>query len=238
MNFSQIAYKVGLLLMLGGTVMAQTSQEVQVIGAMKNVMWKGQLQGSILLDTIQNKQHLYGLGPKEYLKGELLIVDGTAYVSSVNADGSIRMEKTFNVRAPFFVYANTGKWKEYSLPETIQTMGQLEEYIDGLTKESRRPFAFRLKGTLARVDFHIQNLPEGVIVKSPKDAHQGQKKYTSENREGEVIGFFSTEHQTIFTHHDTFIHMHFISSDATEMGHVDDLVFDGKSTIQLYLPAE
>jgi acetolactate decarboxylase len=34
---------------------------------MKNVMWKGQLQGVINLDTIQNKNHLYGFGPQEYL---------------------------------------------------------------------------------------------------------------------------------------------------------------------------
>jgi acetolactate decarboxylase len=43
-----------------------------VAGAMKNVMWKGQLFGTIDLDTIFNKQHLYGLGPVEYLTGELL----------------------------------------------------------------------------------------------------------------------------------------------------------------------
>jgi len=55
---------------------------------------------------------------------------------------------------------------------------------------------------------------------------------------GDIIGFFSTEHQTVFTHHDTYIHIHFINSERTEMGHIDDLSFDGKSKIKVFLPTE
>lgn len=37
--------------------------DIQLAGAMKNVMWKGELQGVIDLDTISNRDGLYGLGP-------------------------------------------------------------------------------------------------------------------------------------------------------------------------------
>jgi acetolactate decarboxylase len=51
------------------------------------------------------------------------------------------------------------------------------------------------------------------------------------------IGFFSTEHKAIFTHHDTFLHMHLITTDRQKMGHLDE-VFLKKGTIKLYLPTE
>src|SRR5690606_8446373 len=119
-----------------------------------------------LLDTISTKKHLYGLGPVEYLKGELLIIDGRSYVSSVGEDGSVKMEETYNVKAPFFVYTHTENWKEYKLPKRVQTLKQLEEFIDKKSKKIKRPFAFKLEGTFSEVKYHIQNLPDGIVVKS------------------------------------------------------------------------
>ncbi|MFO7701616.1 MAG: acetolactate decarboxylase, partial [Psychroflexus maritimus] len=98
------------------------------------------------------------------------------------------------------------------------------------------PFAFRLKGVFKKINFHIQNLPEGTQVKSHQDAHQGQKKYLRKNVEGEIIGFFSTQHQGVFTHHNQYIHMHFINKNRTEMGHIDELKFSKNSQVKLYLP--
>ena len=40
-----------------------TYSDINVVGAMKNVMWKGQLGSSIELDTISDKNGLYRLGP-------------------------------------------------------------------------------------------------------------------------------------------------------------------------------
>ena len=57
--------------------------EVTIVGQMKNVMWKGELSGTIQLDTLSNKKGLYGFGPMEYLRGELLILDGITYKSGV-----------------------------------------------------------------------------------------------------------------------------------------------------------
>ena len=239
MKFRQSVFVLLVLVGCSSLTFAQaTRSSVEVSGAMSNVMKKGQLHGTILLDTISNKKHLYGLGPVEYLKGELLVIDGRSYVSSVNEDGSIKMEETYNVKAPFFVYGTTDSWKEYKLPKSVKTLKQLEEFIDKKSKKIKRPFAFKLEGTYSEIKFHIQNLPDGTVVKSPKDAHQGQGKYQRNDVKGDIIGFFSTEHQTVFTHHDTYIHIHFINSERTEMGHIDDLSFDGKTKIKLFLPTE
>src|SRR5688572_26393491 len=103
--------------------------EVKFTGSMKNVMWNGKLEGVIDLATIINKQHLYGVGPVEFLRGEILIIDGKSYRSSVEGTG-MKVEETFEIKAPFFVYANVDRWREQTLPEGIQTIQALETYLE------------------------------------------------------------------------------------------------------------
>lgn len=215
----------------------QTTNEVKVVGEMKNVMWNGQLYGNIQLDTITNKTNLFGLGPVEYLSGEILIIDGKSYKSTVVSDTTMKLEETYDIKAPFFGYANISKWTEQTLPDSIQTIQQLEKYLDNVTKSSPRPFMFKLTGTVEQATIHIVNLPKGSKVSSPDEAHKGQKNYELKNEQSEIVGFFSTEHKAIFTHHDTFIHMHLITTDRKKMGHLDEVLFE-KGTMKLYLPTE
>lgn len=203
----------------------QFVNEVKIVGQMKNVMWKGELYGNIDLDTISNKEHLYGLGPVEYLAGEILIIDGKCYKSTVVHNNKMEVEETFNIKAPFFGYANISNWSEQSLPDSILTIDQLEKYLYKKSENSTSPFLFKLKGEVKKATFHIVNLPKGSKVSSPDEAHKGLMKFKLRNEKIEIIGFFSTAHKTIFTHHDTFLHMHLISLDRKKMGHIDDVFF-------------
>ncbi len=215
----------------------QTTNEVKIVGEMKNVMWKGQLYGNIKLDTIYNKTNLYGLGPVEYLSGEILIIDGKAYKSTVVSDTTMKVEETYDIKAPFFGYANISRWTQQTLPDSIHTMQQLEQYLDKVTKSSPRPFMFKLSGTVEQATIHIVNLPKGSKVSSPNEAHNGQKNYELINEPSEIIGFFSTNHKAIFTHHDTYLHMHLMTTNRQKMGHLDEVLFK-KGTMKLYLPTE
>ncbi len=215
----------------------QTTNEVKIVGQMKNVMWKGQLYGNINLDTIANKTNLYGLGPVEYLAGEILIIDGKSYKSTVTSDTTMKVEETYDIKAPFFGYANISKWTEQTLPDSIQTIQQLETYLDKLTKNSPRPFMFKLTGTVEQATIHIVNLPKGSKVSTPDEAHKGQINYELKNEQAYIVGFFSTEHKAIFTHHDTFLHLHLMTTDKQKMGHLDEVLFK-KGTMKLYLPTE
>lgn len=208
---------------------------VSIVGEMRNVMHKGELDGTIDLDTISNKQHLYGLGPVEYLRGEILIVDGHSYVSEVVSDSTMRVEETYKAKAPFFVYCNVEKWVEKSVPDSVQTIQQLELFLDAVTKNATRPFAFRLDANVDSASVHIVNLPVGTEVHSPEEAHQNQQTYELVNTEVEIIGFFSTEHAGVFVHHDSFVHMHLVTKDRKQMGHVDQM-FLSRGTARLYLP--
>jgi len=213
----------------------ETQSTVQVVGAMKNVMWKGELTGTISLDTIKNKNGLYGLGPIEYLTGELLIINGKSYVSKVITDSTMVVEENYQVKAPFLVYSNQIDWDVENLPSDIKTIKELEEFINKESIDFKRPFVFKLKGQVDNAVIHIQNLPQGTKVSSPEEAHQGQTNYTLENSEVEIVGFFSTEHKGVFTHHDSNVHMHLITTDRKKMGHLDKVLF-GNGNIKLYLP--
>ena len=209
--------------------------DIKIAGAMKNVMWQGELSGIIQLDTISDKNGLFGLGPLSYLKGELLINDGKVFVSKVLSDSTMLVEETLDVSAPFFVYGNVTEWKESKLPSSVKDIKSLENHINQLTKLEKRPFVFKLKGKVDTAQIHIQNLPEGTKVSSPKEAHQGQTNYKLTKETVEIIGFFSTEHQGIFTHHDSFVHMHLITQDHSKMGHLDKVLFS-EGNVKLLLP--
>jgi len=207
--------------------------EIKVVGAMKNVMSNGELGGIINIDTITNKEGLYAIGPKSYLQGELLVVDGKSYLSTVTSDSTMKVEQTFDVSAPFLVYGNVNEWKEIQLPSNLKTIQDLETFVDSASKQMKRPFTFKLEGQIEKGIIHIQNLAEGSKVSSPKEAHRGQVNYNLEKEDVTIVGFFSTKHKGIFTHHDSFIHLHLITADRNKMGHLDKVEFQ---TMKLFLP--
>lgn len=238
MKFKITILGLSILTLASCTTKAQQiTNKVKIVGQMKNVMWKGQLYGNISLDTIANKTNLFGLGPVENLAGEILIIDGKSYKSTVTSETTMKVEETYDIKAPFFGYANITKWTEQTLPDSIQTIQQLETYLDNVTKNSSRPFMFKLAGTVDQATIHIVNLPKGSKVSSPDEAHKGQVNYQLKNEQADIVGFFSREHKAIFTHHDTFLHMHLMTTDKLKMGHLDEVLFK-KGTMKLYLPTE
>ncbi len=208
--------------------------EPKIIGAMKDVMWGGRLSGIVDLDTLP-RNHLYGLGPVEYLSGEIIILDGIGYKSEIIEDSSMKVTATLKMKAPFFGYANIGKWREIPFPDSITSLRQFESYLDRITKERPRPFLFKVAATVDSATIHVVNLPKGAKVASPQDAHAGQKEFVIKDKPVTLIGFFSTEHQAVFTHHDTFVHIHLITDDHKQMGHLDGIDMK-RRTVKLYLP--
>ncbi len=209
------------------------NSSIKIVGAMKNVMWKGDLENRINLDTVTNRNGLYGLGPASHLSGEILINNGKSFLSKVSSDSTMVVMEKFDISAPFFVYANVTEWDEIDLPPEINYIENLERFIIKNSTRFKKPFAFKLVGEIRKANIHIQNLPEGTQISSPKDAHTGQRNYKIENENVEIIGFFSKEHQGIFTHHDTYLHMHLMSKDESKMGHLDSLEI---KQLRLFLP--
>lgn len=221
-----IQYLLILLLVFSCTKAPQHESKVYVTGAMRNVMWKGELQGTIDLDSLRDKENLYGLGPVEFLVGEILILDGKSFVSRVLTDSTMSVTETFQVKAPFFVHVQVPQWESFGLPDSVTELKSLEGFIESIMTNQKRPFAFRLTGKISKATIHVVNLPPGSTVSSPDEAHRGQVNYKLVGDEVEILGFFSRRHKGIFTHHDSNMHLHLITRDKSMMGHVDKLEFN------------
>jgi acetolactate decarboxylase len=208
------------------------STEVKIYGEMKNVMRLGKLEGTVSLDTL-SKKNLYGIGPIEYLQGELMVYEGISYVSKVETDSTIIVDTTFDVKAPFFVYAQVDDWESETLPDSITNLETLENFLDEKFKDRNEPVVFKINGQINSATIHIVNLPEGSKVSSPEEAHQGIVYYPITQANVNILGFFSRKHQAVFTHHDTFMHLHLITKDREMMGHLDEIDF-GSNQLILY----
>lgn len=225
----------------GGVEQTTTVHPVRIAGAMRETMWQGKLSGSISLDTLTKSASWYGIGPLEYLQGEILLIDGEVYVSRVIDDIQMELNIAPSAKAPFFVYTQVDSWKSLDLPDHVVDGHSLETFLDKLGAQIEEPFAFQLKGKITDATIHIQNLPPDTKVSSPEEAHQGQVKYQVEEEGVVVLGFFSRKHKGVFTHHDSFIHMHLLTVDKKKMGHVDHISFDPtgmKLILPQHLPSE
>ena len=202
-----------------------SKSSVKVVGEMKDVMWKGDLKGKIATDSLNSKE-TYGLGPIEFLKGEIVVFEGQSYVSKVVDSILHKVSKVPSVSAPFFVYSSNSDLKIVKFNRENYTLKELEEYVNLVYKDYDQPLLIRIDGIFENIKVHSVNLPEGKKVSSPDEAHQGLTQYDFKNISGSLIGFFSRHHKAVFTHHDSFFHAHFISEDREVLGHIDETDFN------------
>ena len=216
---------------------AKVKSAVKIAGSVKKTMWQGHLEASINLDTITDKEHLYGLGPIENLTGEIIINDGKAYKSTVADDSTIKVEETFTIKAPFFAYTHVVNWKEQDLPDSIQNIQQLDNYLVAVSTDMPQPFAFKIACVIDSATIYIIDVPEGMQIHSPGDADQMHQYFHLAKDSGEIVGFFAKDGKVIFSPGESHLHMHLLNADKTKMGHLDAITFK-KGTAKLYLPAE
>ena len=196
---------------------------------MRDVMWNGELAGKISTDSLGDS-NAYGLGPIEYLSGEVLLFEGQTFISKVIDSAVHRVTTVTAVKAPFFVYSKESHLNSISVSPLELSLKSTEELIDALHLDYDKPLLVRIDGVFKKITVHSVNLPEGSSVSSHDHAHKGLTQYSYENLSGSIVGFFSRKHKAIFTHHDSFLHAHFITDDRSVMGHVDSVFFNSENT--------
>ncbi len=195
------------------SLLAQCPTKVQHAGTMRETLKNGKTDAVLNLDTLE-KKGLFGIGPLAKLAGEITVANGEIYVSSVGEDPKHRTLKTDQAGSPFFVYANVRTWtiiRSQSVNDIVEIDSVLNKTTIGGHGDCAFPFV--IKGKFEKLKFHVL---EGPGRKSVFE-HHGVK--------GTLIGFFSRNHKGLFTHHDSNIHIHFLSDDKTLAGHVDNVVF-------------
>ena len=210
---------------------------VDIHGALKNIMHKGDLSAKINLNDLSGQEHLYALGAVADLKGEVLVLDGKPFISSVEYR-SLQLDTTFNQSATLLVSSSVPSWSSLRIPNHVKSTEELEKYVEEqaaqLGIDVEKPFPFRIKGIAEYVGWHVIDCLDGDTVHSHQKHVNSGLHGTKYNEELEVLGFYSRHHHRIFTHHTTNMHMHFLSANGYLAGHADDLRLG--SGMVLYLP--
>ena len=192
---------------------------------MRNTMFNGQLAALAVMDSVA-VPGIYGIGPLTYLRGELLLLDGHCYVAKATSDSTMEVVERSDVGAPFFVLQRVQSWHAGALPDSVRDLRSLDAFLTAAYGALQVPFAFRITGVFRSMQLHLLDVPPGAAVNCPADAHAHNKHFVLHGRYAEAMGFFSTKHHAVFTHHDTNIHVHAITTDRQLMGHVDGMRFD------------
>lgn len=214
-----------------------TEVEVKYSGALKTLM-SGNIQPVISLDSLSAKKQLYALGAAGHLKGEIQIFDSKPRNSFV-LDGSLQISDSYQQTASLLVYAEVAEWNSFQI-EKNDIQNKLEDQIfeiatnNGLNVE--KPFPFLLEGKVDFLDWHVINWKDGDSIHSHKKHMESGLYGRLNNSEVQIIGFYSTQHKTVFTHHTTNVHMHFKTVDNRLAGHIDD--FDFSEALTLKLPKQ
>lgn len=208
-----------------------TNNRVQVTvrhaGALKLMMHQGDISAKADLDSLKNMDHLYALGAVADLKGEILILDGKAFIS-YQSGFNLAVDNSFDHEAALLFYAEVEEWKAFNFENSYSDIAEMEEFIEQTAHkhgiDTTKAFPFMIKGAPGQLEWHVINWPEG-------DSIHSHEKHISSGITGELInkpvtilGFYSRHHHTIFTHHSTNVHMHFLSEDQKLAGHVDAMI--------------
>lgn len=217
---------------------AQQRFSVKHKGALKNIMHKGELAAVADLEKLAKTENTYALGAVENLKGEILILDGEPFVSSVR-DGKVHIDNSFNHKAVLLVYTTVSRWNTNPVPEDVGTLGELEKYVAKVAGtagiDMEEPFPFLLEGTAKSFDWHVIDWLEGDTVHSHEKHVNSGLNGTMENRKVQILGFYSSKHHAVFTHHTTNMHLHVRTIDGEIAGHIDSLELG--AGMQLKLPS-
>lgn len=210
--------------------------EVTHYGVLREIMMEQQLEANADLNDFRDIPDLYALGALEGLAGEILILDSEP-LNGLASAGQLIFDRTFDRKATLLVSAQVSSWQELPLVLESVDLAELQTIVRDAAKQLsiniQEPFPFLLKGTFKQLDWHVINAAE-----AESQNHDAYKKAglsgSSENVEGQLLGFYSEKHEGVFTHHGSFLHTHFINDAATEIGHVDGLKIEG--SIVLLLP--
>ena len=212
--------------------------QVNYAGALKNFMRKGDISAKISLQNLEGKKGLYALGAFENLKGEIQIFDAAPYNSLV-LDGKLTFDTSFQKNASLLVYAQVKAWQDLPIPENISSHEQLESYITKISIEKNinadEPFPFLITGNAKLINWHVINWNKSDKIHTHRKHIESGLNGSLENTNVTVLGFYSSKHKAIFTHHTTNMHMHFKTEDNNIAGHIDK--FEPGKNMVLMIPA-
>jgi acetolactate decarboxylase len=208
-----------------------------------DVSWQGSLQavhggdvsGKVPLQQFKDKKNLYAVGPAAGLDGEITVIGGKIYVTRVR-HGELITDKSFSASASFLVWSEVAAWQQpVPLGTEVRNLAQFEKQIEALAGkvgiDTSTPFPFTVEGVFEWIDYHV------LVPETDQQTHaaqnDGAKKMSVKMADAEIVGFFSKNHQGVFTHKGSVAHLHVVEPNGNS-GHVDQIV--AAATVRVSFP--
>ncbi len=189
-------------------------------GEQHKAVHDGDVGAKVQLAELARRPHLYGIGPLEGLTGEITVLDGRPAISTVEGT-TFRTHASLDHGAAFFVWTYAAEWKPVALPEEVRTLEQLEAFIpEAVGPDATGPVAFRVDGKVEALNFHVLSPP--AHTPPTFEDHEKAKVHSSvAARAVRMVGFYSTQHRGVFTPGTSDVHVHFVTDDGQQAGHVE-----------------
>jgi acetolactate decarboxylase len=205
---------------------------VRWVGAQRDLLG-GDIGGKIALASLADRPHLYALGPRAGVSGEVTILDGVPWIARV-LDGRLDVQRSFDHEACFLVYAEVAAWTESPQPAAMVGETALEAAVQhaaragGLSVEE--PFPFLIRAETATATIHVLDKRDG-LPHTPARHDQAKIRFQIDGEALDVIGFHSTRHRGVFTPGDSNLHMHLRTRSGRVSGHVEHLAIPAGAVI-------
>lgn len=210
--------------------------DVTIYGELFQIMHEGRRIGEISLLDAVTENFTYGLGAMEGLNGEVVIMDNKILINTAEPNEipvSIS-EITSEDRALLLATATVENWQTVRIFDSA-TSSNIDEIIKNKAYKmginTNMPFLFMIDGDFELLNWHIISSPG--IGGNHNDHLSSAWTRSDKNLDGKILGFYSENHQAIFTHHTTYTHMHVIYEVDQLSGHVDDLILKSHWTLSL-----
>jgi len=194
--------------------------DVVVYGSLRDIMHNNDYSEKVWLNLMGPLDEKYGLGAVAGLDGEILILNGDIYVSSVR-DGMLVLDKSSDVGAALLIISEVSNWGEVIIDQNISSTGDLEIWIENNAKayglELTKPFPFMIKSVEGNVEWHVVQPP------AEDESHKESSKKGKSSGVFQALGFYGNNHAGVFTHQESKTHIHFMPEDRNVSAHVDEL---------------
>lgn len=214
-----------LIIALSSCEKTKPAFRVRNYGVLREIMMENKLNNYIELQGYQKTEHFYAIGALKRLTGEFMIIDSQPILSKAS-NGEVIIQRDHNEGAILAISAIVKEWDEVNFTDQIDDLASLQISIKAMAEaqglDTSKPFPFIIEGNFSEIDWHIINAAEAT-----EQNHEAYKKAgikgNSIDEKGRILGFYSENHEGIFTHHGSYLHVHFVNDSITKMGHVDEL---------------
>ncbi len=200
------------------------------------MMHDGQTSTVVRTSDVVPGPHTYAVGALSELRGEVTIVDDQVWLSYPHGAGHRTIADANHTEgAALLVTAQVEHWNEVRIEEDL-AMDEFEAHLAKLAEKRQladEPFVFRVEALFPRLEIHVVDGSKLKPGTSAREHHAASVQIKSMQVAATLVGFRSSSHQGVFTHHGETTHVHAVLSDPLVTGHVDAVVVPRGAILKL-----